>query len=115
LILEAVSAGKADQRAFVKGYTGSVSGTPSEQAIWGHNCCRFRSQKGNSGCDLQEKALLKALLKASLVDWRKNGVKIVHADELDMNTLQTSGMTRDADKEAKYGDRISEVLTSVKR
>ena len=45
----------------------------------------------------------------------KNGVKIVHADELDMNTLQTSGMTRAADKEAKYGDRISEVLTSVKR
>ena len=49
LILAAVSAGKADQRAFVKGYTGSVSGTPSEQAIWGHNCCRCRSQKGNSG------------------------------------------------------------------
>jgi hypothetical protein len=34
------------------------------------------------------------------MDWRKNGVKIVHADELDMNTLQTSGMTRAADKEA---------------
>ncbi len=30
------------------------------------------------------------------MDWRKNGVKIVHADELDMNTPQTSGMTRAA-------------------
>ena len=49
------------------------------------------------------------------MDWRKNEVKIVHADELDMNTLQTSGMTRAADKEAKYGDRISQVLTIVKR
>ena len=49
------------------------------------------------------------------MDWGKNGVKIVHADELDMNTPQTSGMTRAADKEAKYGRRISRVLTSVKR
>ena len=30
------------------------------------------------------------------MDWRKNGVKIVHAEELDMNTPQTSGMTRAA-------------------
>ena len=30
------------------------------------------------------------------MDWGKNGVKIVHADELDMNTPQTSGMTRAA-------------------
>ena len=30
------------------------------------------------------------------MDWKKNGVKIVHADELDMNTPQTSGMTRAA-------------------
>src|SRR4029453_17150924 len=30
------------------------------------------------------------------MNWRKNGVKIVHADELDMNTPQTSGMTRAA-------------------
>src|SRR6266849_6788992 len=30
------------------------------------------------------------------MDWNKNGVKIVHADELDMNTAQTSGMTRAA-------------------
>ena len=30
------------------------------------------------------------------MDWSKNGVKIVHADELDMNTPQTSGMTRAA-------------------
>lgn len=30
------------------------------------------------------------------MDWRKNGVKIVHADELDMNTPQTPGMTRAA-------------------
>ena len=30
------------------------------------------------------------------MDWKKNGVKIVHADELDRNTPQTSGMTRAA-------------------
>jgi uncharacterized RmlC-like cupin family protein len=30
------------------------------------------------------------------MDWRKNDVKIVHADELDMHTPQTSGMTRAA-------------------
>jgi uncharacterized RmlC-like cupin family protein len=30
------------------------------------------------------------------MDWRTNGVKIVHADELDLNTPQTSGMTRAA-------------------
>src|SRR5260221_13377661 len=30
------------------------------------------------------------------MDWRPNGDKIVHADELDLNTPQTSGMTRAA-------------------
>jgi len=30
------------------------------------------------------------------MDWGNNGVKIVHADDLDMNTPQTSGMTRAA-------------------
>jgi uncharacterized RmlC-like cupin family protein len=30
------------------------------------------------------------------MDWSQNGVKIVHADELDLNTPQTSGMTRAA-------------------
>ena len=30
------------------------------------------------------------------MDWSKNGVKIVHAEELDMNTPQTSGMMRAA-------------------
>jgi len=30
------------------------------------------------------------------MDWKKNGVKVVHAGELDMNTPQTSGMTRAA-------------------
>ena len=29
-------------------------------------------------------------------DWKKHGVRIVHAGELDMNTPQTSGMTRAA-------------------
>ena len=28
------------------------------------------------------------------MDWKEHGVKIVHAGELDMNTPQTSGMTR---------------------
>jgi uncharacterized RmlC-like cupin family protein len=28
--------------------------------------------------------------------WKEHGVKIVHAGELDMNTPQTSGMTRAA-------------------
>ena len=27
------------------------------------------------------------------MDWAKHGVKIVHSDELDLNTPQTSGMT----------------------
>jgi len=30
------------------------------------------------------------------MDWKERGVKIVHAGELDMNTPQTSGMTRAA-------------------
>jgi uncharacterized RmlC-like cupin family protein len=30
------------------------------------------------------------------MDWKEHGVKIVHAGELDMNTPQTSGMTRAA-------------------
>src|ERR1700757_3676854 len=30
------------------------------------------------------------------MDWSKNGVKIVHAEELDLDTPQTSGMTRAA-------------------
>src|SRR5882724_8471996 len=30
------------------------------------------------------------------MDWVKHGVKIVHSDELDLNTPQTSGMTRAA-------------------
>ena len=29
-------------------------------------------------------------------DWRNNGVRIVHANQLDMNTPQTTGMTRAA-------------------
>jgi uncharacterized RmlC-like cupin family protein len=29
-------------------------------------------------------------------DWRNHGVRIVHANELDMNTPQTPGMTRAA-------------------
>jgi uncharacterized RmlC-like cupin family protein len=29
-------------------------------------------------------------------DWKNNGIRIVHADELDMNTPQTPGMTRAA-------------------
>lgn len=30
------------------------------------------------------------------MDWSKNGIKIVHAEELDLDTPQTSGMTRAA-------------------
>src|ERR1700734_4015578 len=30
------------------------------------------------------------------MDWAEHGVKIVHSDELDLNTPQTSGMTRAA-------------------
>jgi uncharacterized RmlC-like cupin family protein len=30
------------------------------------------------------------------MDWANHGVKIVHSDELDLNTPQTSGMTRAA-------------------
>ena len=30
------------------------------------------------------------------MDWAKHGVKIVHSDQLDLNTPQTSGMTRAA-------------------
>jgi uncharacterized RmlC-like cupin family protein len=29
-------------------------------------------------------------------DWRRDGVRVVHADELDLNTPQTPGMTRAA-------------------
>ena len=39
---------------------------------------------------------LRSLEEVSHMDWSKNGVKIVHAHELDMNTPQTSGMTRAA-------------------
>jgi uncharacterized RmlC-like cupin family protein len=31
-----------------------------------------------------------------MADWRLNGVRVVHADELDLNTPQTPGMTRAA-------------------
>ena len=34
--------------------------------------------------------------RGSPMDWAKHGVKIVHSDELDLNTPQTSGMTRAA-------------------
>src|SRR5580692_8823569 len=34
--------------------------------------------------------------EGSNMDWKEHGVKIVHAGELDMNTPQTSGMTRAA-------------------
>ena len=30
------------------------------------------------------------------MDWAKDGVRIIHSDELDLNTPQTSGMTRAA-------------------
>jgi uncharacterized RmlC-like cupin family protein len=30
------------------------------------------------------------------MDWAKHGVKVVHSNELDLNTSQTSGMTRAA-------------------
>jgi len=30
------------------------------------------------------------------MDWANHGVKVVHSDELDLNTPQTSGMTRAA-------------------
>jgi uncharacterized RmlC-like cupin family protein len=30
------------------------------------------------------------------MDWKNNGVKIVHAEEMDTNTPQTDGMTRSA-------------------
>lgn len=32
----------------------------------------------------------------STTNWRMNGVRVVHADELDTNTAQTEGMTRAA-------------------
>lgn len=34
--------------------------------------------------------------KAKAIDWREHGVKIVTADQLDMNTPQTTGMSRAA-------------------
>jgi uncharacterized RmlC-like cupin family protein len=33
---------------------------------------------------------------ADRLDWEKHGIRVVHSDELDMNTPQTSGMTRAA-------------------
>src|SRR5260370_13900411 len=56
---------------------GAVFGS---QAIWGYN----RSRR------------LRSSERTLLMDWRKNGVKIVHADELDTKTPQTPGMTRAA-------------------
>jgi uncharacterized RmlC-like cupin family protein len=35
-------------------------------------------------------------MDADKQNWRENGVRIVHANELDMNTPQTAGMTRAA-------------------
>jgi uncharacterized RmlC-like cupin family protein len=43
-----------------------------------------------------ERSLMRSSGEALLMDWSKNGVKILHADEFDMNTPQTSGMTRAA-------------------
>jgi uncharacterized RmlC-like cupin family protein len=62
---------------------------PSEQVIWRYKCCRFSEAKKEIPAEISRRNTL-------LVDWGKNGVKIVHAAELDMNTPQTSGMTRAA-------------------
>ena len=40
--------------------------------------------------------LTKGPARGLKVDWANHGVKIVHSDELDLNTAQTSGMTRAA-------------------
>jgi len=39
---------------------------------------------------------MRSLCGGLLMDWANHGVKIVHSDELDLNTPQTSGMTRAA-------------------
>ena len=36
------------------------------------------------------------MTKKSTPDWRNNGIRIVHGDDLDMNTPQTPGMSRAA-------------------
>ena len=41
-------------------------------------------------------ALSARILPSMTPDWRDNGVRIVHADELDSNTPQTAGMQRAA-------------------
>src|ERR1700689_2664131 len=39
---------------------------------------------------------MQSLSRGLLMDWAKHGVKIVRSGELDLNTPQTSGMTRAA-------------------
>lgn len=36
------------------------------------------------------------MTKKSIPDWRNNGIRIIHSDDLDMNTPQTPGMSRAA-------------------
>ena len=45
---------------------------------------------------LRDRMKMRSSKRGLLMDWAKQGVKIVHSDELDLDTPQTSGMTRAA-------------------
>src|SRR5258705_11392011 len=64
---------------------------PLMAKTWRHWRC---ARDSNQGCRGNKNASLEP--RAYPMDWAKHGVKIVHADELDLNTPQTSGMTRAA-------------------
>jgi hypothetical protein len=61
----------------------SVNGQPNPIAC-------VRSEQGLAATRMQNE------YRGLQMDWAKHGVKIAHSDELDLNTPQTSGMTRAA-------------------
>jgi uncharacterized RmlC-like cupin family protein len=57
------------------------------QGFGASDCCSFR---------VKRKSRLRSSGEGLRMDWKTRGVKIVHANELDLNTPQTAGMTRAA-------------------
>jgi uncharacterized RmlC-like cupin family protein len=53
-----------------------------------------RRQGFSAGCTRPQKC--KPITRGRKMDWAEHGVKIVHSSQLDLNTPQTSGMTRAA-------------------
>jgi hypothetical protein len=62
--------------------------SPNSAAHWQHRpCAAWRNFAATK---------MQSTRRGLPMDWAKQGVKVVHSDQLDLNTQQTSGMTRAA-------------------